>query len=148
KLIENYKEVVVIANSIGAFYAYEYLSDFNIKKAFFISPIADMGQIIFNLMMQNHISRDELKQKKEIKLENGQTLSYDFYVHTLNYKDNWNVPTEILYGSKDEIVYIENITDFLTNHPNARLTIMQGAGHYFHTKKEKNFIKNWILQCL
>ena len=42
KLTKNYKEIVVIANSIGAFYAYEYLSEFNIKHAFFISPIADM----------------------------------------------------------------------------------------------------------
>ena len=45
KLIKGYKEVIVIANSIGAFYTYEYLSDFNIKKAFFISPIASMSKI-------------------------------------------------------------------------------------------------------
>ena len=37
KLIKNYKDVVVIANSIGAFYTYAYLSSFNIKQAFFIS---------------------------------------------------------------------------------------------------------------
>ena len=39
KLTKNYKEIIVIANSIGAFYTYEYLSDFHIKHAFFISPI-------------------------------------------------------------------------------------------------------------
>ena len=57
KLTSNYKEVVVIANSIGAFYAYEYLSDFNIKQAFFISPIADMCMAIIDLMMKYHILR-------------------------------------------------------------------------------------------
>ena len=64
---------------------------------------ADMYQMIFELMMQYHISEEELKGKREIKLENGQVLSYDFYLHTFNYQDNWNVDTEILYGEHDEI---------------------------------------------
>lgn len=148
KLTKNYKEIIVIANSIGAFYTYEYLSDFNIKHAFFISPIADMFKIVFDLMMQYHISREELKDKKIIVLDNGQTLSYDFYQHVSNYKDNWNVPTDILYGEHDELVYIENIVDFLANHPKARLTIKQMAGHYMHTEEEKEFIKQWMINVL
>ena len=145
KITKNYKEIVVIANSIGAFYAYEYLSDYDIKHAFFISPIADMFKMVFDLMMQYHISKQELEEKKTIKLENGQTLSFDFYQHVTNYKDNWKAPTDVLYGSKDELVYIENIADFLAAHPNAKLTIKQDAEHYFHTKEEKDFIKKWIL---
>lgn len=148
KLTKDYKEVVIIANSIGAFYAYEYLSDFNIRQAFFISPIADMHKIVFGMMMDNDISDETLKERKEIKLENGQTLSYEFYQHVSNYQDNWAVPTEILYGEKDEVVYIENIADFLAAHPNARLTIKKGAEHYFHTEEEKEFIKNWILRSI
>jgi hypothetical protein len=144
KLTKNYKEIVVIANSIGAFYAYEYLSEFNIKHAFFISPIADMHKIVLDLMMEYKISEKELEEKKEIKLGNGQTLSYSFYKHVSNYKDNWRTPTDILYGEHDELVYIENIADFLAHHPNAKLTIKQGSGHYFHSSEEKQFIKNWI----
>ncbi len=148
KLTRNYKEIIVIANSIGAFYVYEYLSSFEIKHAFFVSPIADMGQIILNLMMQYKIDKNELKEKKEIKLDNEQTLSYEFYDHVLNYKDNWNTPTDILYGDLDELVYIENIADFLAKHPSAKLTIKCGAEHYFHTQEEKDFIKNWILTSI
>ena len=146
KLTDNYKEIIVIANSIGAFYTYEYLSDFNVKQAFFISPIADMGQIIINMMMDNRINKKRLKEEKTIKLDNGEALSYDFYEHVNNDKDHWNIPTEILYGSKDDIVYIENIATFLENHPLAKLTIMSGASHYFHAKEEKEFIKKWILR--
>lgn len=148
KLTRNYKKIIVIANSIGAFYAYEYLSDFNIKQAFFISPIASMFQIVFNILMSNGIKRDELKAKKFITLDNGQTLSYDFYEHVSKEKDNWKVPTEILYGSHDELVYIENIVDFLADHPQSKLTIKSEAGHYFHTLEEKEFIKKWILGSL
>ena len=68
ELSKDYKEVNVIANSIGAFYTYEYLSEFNINKAFFISPIADMFQIIFNIMMDNKISDHTLEEKKFITL--------------------------------------------------------------------------------
>ena len=148
KLTKNYKEVIVIANSIGAFYAYEYLSDFNIKHAFFISPIASMLQILINLILKYGIDREEFKQKKFITLENGQVLSYEFYEHVSNYKDHWKVPTDILYGSHDELVYIENIADFLADHPNAKLTIKSGAEHFFHTGEEKEFIKGWILNTL
>lgn len=146
KLIKPYREVVVIANSIGAFYAYEYLSEFNIKQAFFISPIADMCQIIVNLMMDNGISDKELKEKQFITLKDGTVLSYDFYEQvTYNHEDNWKVPTEVLYGYHDELVYIENIADFVANH-DARLTIKNDSGHYFGDEEEKQYIKNWIIK--
>ena len=148
KLTRKYKEIIVIANSIGAFFAYEYLSDFKINHAFFISPIASMYQIILNLMMENGISIDLLKEKKLIELNNKQTLSYDFYYHVFNYHDKWKTTTDILYGQRDELVYIENIADFLAAHPNSKLTIKRDSQHYFHTDEEKLFIKNWILSSL
>ena len=148
KLTKNYKEIIVIANSIGAFYAYEYLSGFKINHAFFISPIVSMHQIVFNLMNENKITTNELKEKKLIAINNGQTLSYNFYEYVLNYKDNWTIPTDILYGERDEIVYIENIADFLADHPDSKLTIKKDSEHYFHNEEEKLFIKNWILKSL
>lgn len=145
---EKYKEVIVIANSIGAFYTYAYLSDFNIKKAYFISPIASMSQIILNIMMKNGIHWKELEEKKFIKVDGNMTLSYDFYKFVEGSFENFKVPTEVLYGSRDELVYIENIMEYMENHPNARLTVMKDAEHYFHKEEEKEFIKKWILQSL
>ena len=147
ELIKPYDEVVVIANSIGAFYTYEYLYDFNIKQAFFISPIANMFQIIFNLMINNGITRERLKEERFIKIDRDTTLSYEFYQYLSDnlHNSNYQVPTEILYGSKDELVYIEDINTFVMDH-DARLTIKKGSKHYFHTDEEKEFIKNWILR--
>ena len=149
-IIKPYKEVVVIANSIGAFYAYEYLYEFDIKHAFFISPIASMFKILFDYIMTGKVSEKELKEKKLITLEDGTTLSYDFYksYSQNDYHGDWNVPTDILYGSMDELVYIENIAEFLEHHPSARLTIKQGAEHWFHTDEELMFIKDWILRSI
>lgn len=147
ELIKPYDEVVVIANSIGAFYTYEYLYDFNIKQAFFICPIANMFQIIFNLMINNGITRERLKEERFIKIDRDTTLSYEFYQYLSDnlHNSNYKVPTEILYGSKDELVYIEDINTFVMDH-DARLTIKKGSKHYFHTDEEKEFIKNWILR--
>ena len=146
KLIKPYKDVVVIANSIGAFYACEYLSDFDIKQAFFISPATDMCQLILGKMMENGITRHELEEKQLIALKDGTTLSYDFYNRFSNvYHDNWKVPTEVLYGYHDELIYIENIADFVADH-DARLTIKNDSSHYFASEEEKAYIKKWIIK--
>ena len=149
-IIEGYKEVVVIANSIGAFYTYEYLSDFNIQHAYFISPIASMNQILFAYISTGKVKEKELEEKKFITLEDGTTLSYEFFQQYKNcdYHANWDVPTDILYGSNDNLVLIKSITSFLSAHPKARLTIKSGAEHWFHTDEEKNFIKEWIIRNL
>lgn len=146
RITKNYKGIIVIANSIGAFYAYAYLSEFDISQAFFISPIADMLQLIINIMKMNGISEKELEKQKYITLEDGTVLSYSFYQYISSHKDDWKIPTEILYGSRDNVVYIESIAAFLENHPLTRLTIKQGSEHYFHTEEEKKFIKEWILR--
>ena len=149
KLTEGYDEVMVIANSIGAFYACEYLSNFkNIKRAFFISPIVSMFQQIVDLMVMYGIKDKELKEKNFIELDDGTVLSYEFYQHVANEEDNWNVPTEILYGAYDQVVYTGSMMEFLENHPLARLTVKSDAEHYLYTPEEKRFIKKWILRSL
>lgn len=148
KLTKNYDEVVVIANSIGAFYACEYLSDFNIKRAFFISPIVSMFQNIVDLMTMYGIKDKTLKRKKIIELEDGNTLSFDFYQHVSNDEDHWSVPTDILYGAYDEVVYTGSMLEFLENHPLARLTVKSESEHYFQSEEEKEFIKDWMLRLL
>ena len=143
-VIKPYDEVVVVANSIGCLYTYECLSSFNIKQAFFISPVASMFEIINGMMKMNHISLEELKEKKYIQIAGGVLLSYDYYMYFSNYKDNWKVPTEILYGSEDKLISLKSVTDFLAVHPNASLTIKEGAKHHFHTKEEIEFVQSWI----
>ena len=139
---------MVIANSIGAFYACEYLSDFNIQRAFFISPIVSMFQNIVDLMTMYGIKDKTLKRKKIIELEDGNTLSFDFYQHVSNDEDHWNVPTDILYGAYDEVVYTGSMLEFLENHPLARLTVKSESEHYFQSEEEKEFIKDWMLRLL
>lgn len=145
RLTKGYKEVVVIGYSIGAFYTYEYLSDFKIDKAFFISPVASMYQVVRGIMKYNHITEEQLEEEKIIDLGNNQILSHEYNSYLKNYKDNWNVKTHILYGNNDRLISFESVKEFLLKHPNASLTIKSDSEHRFKTKEEKEFIKNWIL---
>ena len=145
-IVKDYKEVVVIGYSIGAFYTYEHLSDFNIKKAFFISPVGNMFKLVCGMMKNNGVTEEELKKEKFIRLKNGQLLSYDDYDYLRNHEDNWNVETHILYGAKDVLVTRDAIDDFMNKHPHATLLVKEDSEHRFRSQEEKEFIKNWIIK--
>ena len=104
--------------------------------------------MVISKMMQYGIEDRTLEKEKFIQLEDGSVLSYEFYQHVANDDDRWNVPTELLYGSFDQLVYFTSIQDFLENHPLSRLTVKSESDHHFHTKEEKAFIKKWILRNL
>ena len=145
-IASRYKGVYVLANSIGAFYCYRYLSSFDIKKAFFISPLVNMKQVIEKLMRKHHISLTRLEEEKIIQLDNGQSLSYDFYM-SLNIPDSWDVKTYILYGEKDKLVNQESLIHFLANH-DATLKVIRNASHYFYTPGQNRCVKKWVYENL
>ena len=53
------------------------------------------------------------------------------------------MPTRILYGSKDDFVSLDTISDFAKTH-NVPLTVMEGGEHWFHTEEQMAFLDNWI----
>ena len=148
ELIKPLKDVIVIANSMGAFYTYAYLDQTKIKQAFFISPLANMKSIIECRMDKEGVTEKELKHKKYIKLDNGQEFDYYFFKKYVLDKhiDKWDVPTEILYAENDQIIKREDVVSFVKKHPNTNLTIKHNSLHYLHTAEELEFIKNWILE--
>ncbi|MCI5587939.1 MAG: hypothetical protein MR384_08685 [Lachnospiraceae bacterium] len=72
---KGYDSVFLIANSIGAFFAMSSLGEKKISQAMFISPIVNMEKLITDMMMWSNVTEDELKRKKEISTEFGETLS-------------------------------------------------------------------------
>lgn len=146
EISKKYRRIFVIANSIGAFYAYKYLPSSKIEKAFFISPFVNMKQSIKKTMEKHSISIERLKEERIMELGDGRFLSYDFYT-SLDEKDDWKVKTHVLYGEKDRVVDKDSIFGFIANH-NSSLTIMKNGEHYFHTPGQLKFIKKWINEYL
>ena len=66
-ICQNYKYVEIIANSIGAFFAMNSLSEKKIERAYFISPVVNMERLIGNMMQWANVTEEELQKKKEIE---------------------------------------------------------------------------------
>ena len=138
-----YKKISIIANSIGAYFTMLSLTNKNIEKAFFISPIVDMEKLITDMMVSENITEEELYKKKEIKTSFGEILSWDYLTFARKNPIEWNISTYILYGENDDLTSYETILNF-TNKSKANLTIMKGGEHWFHTDEQIEFLNNWI----
>ena len=140
---KGYDSVILIANSIGAFLSMSALPDKRIEKAYFVSPIVNMEKLIADMMMWANVTEDELKGKKEIQTDFGETLSWEYLCYVREQPISWTVPTHILYGEKDNLTSYETVSEF-ANRIKATLTVMKNGEHWFHTEEQMKFLDNWI----
>ena len=138
-----YDSVILIANSIGAFFSMNAEIGSLIEKAYFISPIVDMEKLIADMMTWANAAEDELKQQGVIRTEFGENLSWDYLCYVRDHPVEWNVPTDVLYGSRDNLTSYETISAFAEKHC-ANLTVMEDGEHWFHTKEQMKFLDIWI----
>lgn len=142
-ICKNYSSVTLIANSIGAYFSMCALSDEAIERAFFISPIVDMKKLIENMMMWANVTEDELREKKEIVTEFGETLSWEYYQYVKAHPIKWNIPTHILYGENDNLTSLDTMSGFAES-IGASFIVMKGGEHWFHTNEQMIFLDKWI----
>ena len=143
KLKGKYENVILIANSIGAFFSMNAGIEGMIQKANFISPIVDMEKLITDMMKLANVTEQELESKGMIHTDFSEDLSWEYLNYVRCHSIEWRVPTQILYGSKDHLMSIETITEFALKHQ-ATLTVMEGGEHWFHTEEQMLFLDNWI----
>ena len=140
---KGYDPVILVANSIGAFFSMNALSEKKISKALFISPIVNMEKLIADMMTWANVSEDELCRMKEITTDFGETLSWEYLCYVRNHPIKWNIPTCILYGANDNLTSIETVSEF-AEQTGAILTVMNDGEHWFHTDEQMEFLDNWI----
>ena len=138
-----YDSVILIANSIGAYFSMSALAEKRISKAFFISPVVDMEKLIKDMMMWAGVTEDELQKRKEIPTKFGETLSWEYLCHVRCHPIKWSIPTYILYGGKDTLTSRESVSDF-AEQIGAPLTVMEDGEHWFHTDGQMEFLDRWI----
>ena len=142
-----YDEVILIANSIGGFFAMSVLAEKNIAKALFISPIVNMEKLIADMMLWANVTEDELQSKKEIPTAFGETLSWEYLCYVRKHPIKWNIPTCILYGGNDHLTSRETISEFAEKQ-GADLTVMEDGEHWFHTAEQMQFLDDWIRRSI
>ena len=115
----------------------------SITKAYFISPIVNMERLIVNMIGWAGTTEAELKEKKIIPVDFGDDLSWEYLQYVRNNKISWTVPTEILYGSLDNLQSLETIQQF-AKETGAGITVMEGGEHWFHTDEQMKFLDEWM----
>ena len=143
KVSAGYDSVILIANSIGAFFAMCSLSEKKIDRALLISPIVDMEKLISDMMMWAGVTEEELSERGEISTEFGEVLSYKYLCYVRDNPVMWNVPTYILYGERDNLTAFVTISEF-AERINAPLTVMKDGEHWFHTEEQMKFLDEWV----
>ncbi|MBO4492145.1 MAG: alpha/beta hydrolase [Lentisphaeria bacterium] len=138
--------LTLIANSIGAFLSMSALSARQAGRALFFSPIVDMEKLISDMMAWANVTEDELRARREIPTEFGETLSWDWLCDVRSHPLQWDVPTRILYGEHDNLTPLETMTAFAAR-IGAPLTVMPGGEHWFHTPEQMAFLDRWIREA-
>lgn len=142
-LHRKYRNLVLIACSIGAYFSMNADIDSMIQKAYFISPIVNMEKLITDMMQWANVSEERLQKEKQIETSFGETLSLEYLTYVRKHPVHWEVPTDILYGEKDNLTSIHTMEDFVRDHA-ASLTVMKDGEHWFHTKEQMEFLDQWI----
>jgi len=146
KLKPEYENIILIANSIGAFFSMNAGIDGMLSKAYFISPIVDMEKLISDMMLRANVSEEELKERGVIRTDFGEDLSWEYLCYIREHPIKWSVPTSILYGNKDNLTSLETVRAFAKQH-GAVLTVMENGEHWFHTDEQMQFLDGWIRKC-
>ena len=135
--------VILIANSIGAFFSMTALDETLVDEAYLISPVVDMEKLILNMMTWVNVTEQELAERSEIPTEFGETLLWEYLRYVREHPVSWRVPTRILYGERDNLTSMETISAF-AEMTGAELTVMPGGEHWFHTDEQMKFLDDWM----
>lgn len=141
---ENWKQISLFANSIGAYLSLLACQGEPLEKAWFLSPVVDLQRMIENMMKWFHITEEQLQTEQEISPPAGQKLYWDTYCYVKEHPvARWEVPTAILYGSLDDVCEFDTVQHF-ANRFCCTLRIAQQTEHYFHTQRDLQELGQWL----
>lgn len=93
-----YEHIILLANSIGAYFTMLALGDQVPDRALFVSPVLDMERLILDMMAWAGVSEQALCERGEVPTDFGETLSWAYLCYVREHPIAWQVPTEILYA--------------------------------------------------
>ena len=143
ELRATYSRVLLVANSIGAYFSMNAGLAKMVEKAWLISPIVNMERLILDMIAWAGTTEAELEARETIPTNFGETLSWTYLQYVRAHPVEWNVPTEILCGSADTLQSIDTIRAF-AGRWRAGVTVLQGGEHWFHTERQMRFLDEWI----
>lgn len=139
----NWERVSLYACSIGAYFSLNAYNTMPFEKALFQSPIVDMERLVKNMMLWSGVTESELESKKEIPSP-VDTLRWDYYQYIISHPiTQWNIPTAILYGGKDNLQPEESVRAFAEKF-DCSLTVSENSEHPFMAQSDALIVENWL----
>lgn len=139
----NWERVSLYACSIGAYFSLNAYNAMPFEKALFQSPIVDMERLVKNMMLWSGVTEAELESKKEIPSP-VDTLRWDYYQYIISHSiTQWNIPTAILYGGKDNLQSEESVRAFAEKF-GCSLTVSENSEHPFMAQSDALIVENWL----
>ena len=128
--------------SIGAWFAMQALQAEKLEKAMLVSPVVDMEALITKMMQWAGVTEEQLQQAGNISTSFGETLSWPYLCWVREHPLQWHTPTQVLYGDKDALTS-RAVMERFRQESGARLTIMEGGEHWFHTPLQLAVMQSW-----
>ena len=144
---KRWAHVGLFACSLGACFSLAAYADEPLEQALFLSPVLDMRRLIENMMGWFGVTQERLCRERAIETPTGETLYWDYYCYVKEHPvRRWDTPTSILCGGRDELCE-PDVTRFARQY-GCRLLTRPEAGHYFHTPKELEALRQWLTASL
>ena len=137
-----WKHIRVYGVSIGAWFAMQALQTQTPEKALLVSPVVDMETLITNMMQGTNVTEAQLQAAGKIPTSFGETLSWPYLCWVREHPLQWHTPTQVLYGDKDALTS-RAVMERFRQESGARLTIMEGGEHWFHTPLQLAVMQSW-----
>ena len=138
----HWRSVSLRATSIGAWFSMLALQAKPLRSALLLSPVVDMEDLITNMMQWANVSEARLKEVGEISTDFDETLSWQYLCWVREHPYRWKVPTQVLYGAKDNLTSMAVLEQF-KQRTGAHLTIMEEGEHWFHTELQLAVLQEW-----
>jgi pimeloyl-ACP methyl ester carboxylesterase len=102
-----------------------------------------MEYMIRQMFKLYDVSEERLRLEKEISTP-FDTLRWDYFQYVLEHPiKNWNIPTSILYGGKDNLQPIKIIQAFADEH-HCKLTVSENSEHPFMQPEDVKIVAKWF----
>lgn len=136
-------DISVRANSIGAYFSMLAFGGEPLRRALFVSPVADMEKLILSSMERAGVSERELRGRGEIPTNAGETLSWRYLSWVrANPPADWRCPTFVLWGERDDLTSRGVIEAFARAY-GADLAVAADGEHWFHTPAQLQTLAAW-----
>ena len=141
---DRWKHIGLFAVSMGAYFSLLAFENRRVERAWFLSPVVDMGVLIQSMMTWFDVPQERLEREQSIPTPMGQTLYWDYFCYVREHPiRRWSIPTEILAGGRDTLCDPAVTAGFVERF-SCRLRTVETAEHWFHTAEDLSALKAWL----